>query len=335
MLQAKHAPDASPAAARPDTALPQPARVGCSNVLSLHFGATRGKRLTDGLSTSITVDGGRRVTFLDRGPRDGQPVLYLHGMPGSRLEQCLFPDRALARVGVRLISVDRPGWGLTDPLSGDRVARSRDVLAVADHLGIERFPLMAVSAGGSYAVALAATAPSRVARLLLVSAQMPYDDEAAIASLQPDQLALVPAMRLGRVPVVVDGITAYRAEVLEDPVGRFWPSFATLSPAERALVDTTPGREMLIDDIVEGLRASAEGLIEDLLSWPRPLEVDPADIRCPVIAIHGTADDWEPLPNLRRILRQVPSAHLWLCEGTNHFGPLLYPLATLALATDE
>jgi len=140
--------------------------------------------------TSIQVDGRRRVTFLDRGPRDGVTVMYLHGFPGSRLEQCLFPYEALERVGVRLISVDRPGWGLTDPLAGDRVARARDVLHVADHLGIDQFPLMAISAGGGYGVALAATAPTRIARLVLVSAQAaPYDDPATITRMQPGQLA--------------------------------------------------------------------------------------------------------------------------------------------------
>jgi len=50
------------------------------------------------------------------------------------------------------------------------------VLHVADHLGIDQFPLMAISAGGGYGVALAATAPTRIARLVLVSAQAaPYD----------------------------------------------------------------------------------------------------------------------------------------------------------------
>jgi len=207
--------------------------------------------------TSIQVDGRRRVTFLDRGPRDGVTVMYLHGFPGSRLEQCLFPYEALERVGVRLISVDRPGWGLTDPLAGDRVARARDVLHVADHLGIDQFPLMAISAGGGYGVALAATAPTRIARLVLVSAQAaPYDDPATITRMQPGQLAVLAATRAGRTAGFVDGCAAFRREFLEDPIGRFWSNFATLSAAERAFIEQPEVRNTFIGDMTEGLRTS-------------------------------------------------------------------------------
>lgn len=285
---------------------------------------------TDG-TASIRVAGGRRVTFLDRGPRDGRPVLYLHGMPGSRLEQLLFTDAALAHAGLRMISVDRPGWGLTDPLPGDRVARGQDVPAVADHLGIGRFAVVAVSSGGSYAVALAATAVDRVSRLLLVSAQMPYDDDDAIASLRPDQAVLLPVARHGRRPALVDGCAAYRTQLLEDPIGRLAAPFDTLTPAERAFIDDPAIRDLLVADATEGVRASSEGVIDDLLAWPYPFEVDPARVRCPTIAIHGTEDDWEPLANLQRILPRIPGAELWLCHGRNHFGPLLHRRALLAL----
>jgi pimeloyl-ACP methyl ester carboxylesterase len=45
------------------------------------------------------------------------------------------------------------------------------------------------SSGGSYALTLAALAPQRVTRVVLSSAQMPYDDDASLADLQPGQLA--------------------------------------------------------------------------------------------------------------------------------------------------
>lgn len=284
---------------------------------------------------TIEAGDGRQVTYLARGPADGRAVLYLHGMPSSRLEQRLFPDDALAQAGIRLISFDRPGWGRTDAVPGDRIARSRDALAVADHFGLAQFSLMAVSAGGTYGLTLAASAPERVTRVLLVSAQLPYDDDAAIATMQPDQLALVPVARLGRTAELVAGCEAYRRAMLDDVVGRFWPSLATLSEAERAFVAQPWLSGALIAEIAEGLRISAEGLVDDLLSWPTPLEVDPRSIACPVVAMHGTADDWEPLPNLRRILERMPQAEVRLCPGMNHFGPLLEPAATLALAVAD
>jgi pimeloyl-ACP methyl ester carboxylesterase len=277
---------------------------------------------------------GRRVAYLERGPDDGKPVLYLHGMPGSRHEQRLVPDAVLDRFGVRLISCDRPGYGGTDPRGGDRIARSRDLLAVADHLGVDRFPLMAVSAGGSYALTVAAISADRVERLVLVGAQMPYDDAEAIAMLLPDQLSLVPFLRDGRNELVVAGTEEFRAKLLADPMSLLTTATTTLSPAELRYLEDTEVRAILERDIVEGVGPSAEGLIDDLLAWPRPFEVELEDVRCPVVAVHGDLDDWEPLPNLRRILARLSDAELIVLENRNHFGTLLRPDLLVSLAVN-
>lgn len=275
---------------------------------------------------------GRRITYLDRGPSDGKAVLYLHGMPGSRHEQGLIAEAVLDRFGVRLISCDRPGYGGTDPVDGDRIARSRDVLAVADHLGVDRFPLMAVSAGGTYAVTVAAIAGDRVERLVLVGAQMPYDDESAISTLLPDQLALLPFLRDGRNELVDAGAEDFRAKILADPWSLFDSAWATLSPHERAFLERPDVRASFEEDMVDGVRASAEGLVADLLTWTRPYEVSLDDVRCPIAAVHGEDDDWEPLTNLRRILGRLADVELIVLEGRNHLGPLLRPDLVVSLA---
>ena len=146
-------------------------------------------RSAEDVDDVVTGADGRRVGYLARGPRDGRPVLYLHGAPGSRREQRILPDQVLQRFRVRLVSVDRAGYGATDPQAGGRPGRVRDVVTVCDALGIDRFPLVAVSSGGTYALTLAAQEPDRVERVVLSSAQMPYDDEDALSDLQPGQRA--------------------------------------------------------------------------------------------------------------------------------------------------
>lgn len=106
------------------------------------------------------------------------------------------------------------------------------MLDVRDALGLDNFPVIAVSAGGSYAVALAATAPKRVERLFLVSAQMPYDDDSAIQELQPAQLTLLRLLRAGRSDALITGIEAFRERLLDDPVAAMAPSMETLTDAE-------------------------------------------------------------------------------------------------------
>jgi pimeloyl-ACP methyl ester carboxylesterase len=259
-------------------------------------------------------------------------VFYLHGQPGCRLEQRLIPDEVLERFGVRLVSFDRPGYGDTDPLPGDRVARIGDLFTVADHLDVERFPLMAISAGGSYALTAAVVAPDRVERVVLAGGQMPYDDESAITTLLPDQLAMLPFLREGRTALVEAGSEEFRAQRLAEPSALSDDSLATMSTPEREFVSRPDVQKAFVDDMTTGLRASAEGLIADALAWPQPFEVDVRQVRCPVVAVHGDIDDWEPLANMRRILSCVPDSELIVLEGRNHLGPMLHPDLLVGLA---
>lgn len=116
---------------------------------------------------------GRDVFFIDEGPRDGRPVVFIGGQ-GTSLEAFQLTEFARTSreaLGLRVISVERNGLGDSpfDPSLGytDYV---NEVLAVLDHLGISDFALMAISGGGAYAAHLASTVPDRVMSLHLGAA---------------------------------------------------------------------------------------------------------------------------------------------------------------------
>jgi pimeloyl-ACP methyl ester carboxylesterase len=96
-------------------------------------------------STTTTADG-RTLAFCQWGDPKGAPVFSLHGTPGSRLTR--HPDdEVYRRAGVRLITYDRAGYGLSTRLPGRTIADvAPDVAAVADALGIERFAVTGGSA---------------------------------------------------------------------------------------------------------------------------------------------------------------------------------------------
>ncbi|MDQ3645952.1 MAG: alpha/beta hydrolase [Actinomycetota bacterium] len=277
-------------------------------------------------------NGDRKVGFLARGPDDGRVVLYLHGAPGSRREQYWVPDEVLDRFEVRLVSVDRSGYGKSDPLTGGRPGRVGDFLAVLDHFSVERAPVIGVSSGGSFALTLASIAPDRIERVILSSAQMPYDDPDAIAGLDPLMSEGLDDARAGRGPRLEALFEEMRTELLQDPVGALGPALTTMSERERELIDRPWFHDFLSEDIKEGVRMSIEGYIEDELSSVRAFEIDPTTVACAVRAVHGELDDWEPLPNLRRILDRLPDSQIFVLEGLNHFGPLLYPDLVISLA---
>lgn len=113
--------------------------------------------------TVKTPDGRQLATQLDGDP-EGRPIFLLHGTPGSRLGPR--PRSAvLHRLGVQLISFDRPGYGESDRLEGRRVAdAAADVLAIADAYGLDRFAVVGRSGGGPHALACAALLPDRLTR---------------------------------------------------------------------------------------------------------------------------------------------------------------------------
>src|SRR3954471_17322215 len=98
-------------------------------------------------NNTITLPGGRRLGYAKYGDPDAMPVLYCHGFPSCRLEPSMLPVS-----GIRLIALDRPGYGLSEPLPG-RTLRDwpRDVAAAADALGLHRFAVVGVSGGAPYA----------------------------------------------------------------------------------------------------------------------------------------------------------------------------------------
>jgi pimeloyl-ACP methyl ester carboxylesterase len=120
-------------------------------------------RAVDGLlrSDRLQVADGRRVGFAVWGDSDpaAPAVVHCHGTPGGRLVSYRTP----AESGVRHVSLDRPGFGLSDPHPGRTVGdHPGDVALVLDHLGIDRFSALGWSGGGPHALALGACLPGRV-----------------------------------------------------------------------------------------------------------------------------------------------------------------------------
>jgi len=62
---------------------------------------------------TIQLSDGRTLAYLETGNPKGRPVFYFHGGPGSRLEG-LFYDELNQQLGIRMIALDRPGYGLSD-----------------------------------------------------------------------------------------------------------------------------------------------------------------------------------------------------------------------------
>jgi pimeloyl-ACP methyl ester carboxylesterase len=122
-------------------------------------------------SQFVTLPDGARAHYRDRGPRDAQVLVLLHGSNAS-----LFTwepwSKALSD-HFRVVSVDLPGHGLTGAVPNrdyTNKGMATFVNEFADKLGLGKFALGGNSMGGGVAALYAETYPDRLTHLILVDA---------------------------------------------------------------------------------------------------------------------------------------------------------------------
>jgi pimeloyl-ACP methyl ester carboxylesterase len=250
----------------------------------------------------VGLPDGRRLALDDLGDREGHPVVYLHGTPDCRLAR--HPDDArAAAIGVRLVAVDRPGFGASTADAGGTLAQLGHDLSVAlDELGIERATLLGWSAGGLSALAAATVLADRVDHVVLVGTVAPIEaaaDDAVLAATGPARRSFV-ALAAG---LLADGVPA--AAIAEEVAPSLVPD--PLDPAialehvlegagevgRRELARVPGAAEQLAAALCAAVAAGRVGLVHDVT---RQLEVglDLADLAAPVRSIHGALDALSP-----------------------------------------
>ncbi len=109
-----------------------------------------------GRDASHVLPDGRVVEYWEGGDPAGRTMIVHHGSPSTRLLGQWGHEAAVA-AGVRLVSVNRPGYGGSTVPSGapSLIATGRDTAALAAHLGVGQYAVFGQSGGGPFAMATA------------------------------------------------------------------------------------------------------------------------------------------------------------------------------------
>jgi len=258
-----------------------------------------------------TLPDGRKLGFAHFGPKSALPVFYFHGWPGSRLEAGFFDVP-----GVQMVGVDRPGYGLSSPHPERRLADwPRDVEALADHLGFERFAVVGMSGGGPYAAACAHALRGRITKV------------AIIAGLGPPEAPGMGANRvgflldMGQRPMTSAVLMNVMRTLIRNPAAEkhFQRIRQRLPRASRDVEAMTPEFfQVLLSSFREGLRTSAKGTTSDARVYGQPWPFTLADIRVPVSVWHGIEDAQVPVSIGRHYAKHIPTAKGHFPEGEGH-----------------
>jgi len=256
---------------------------------------------------------------LEFGDPDGFPVLYCHGTPGSAAE-CGFADDAARQHGLRLISLDRPGYGWAAPAGemshgawANRAAHYRR------RLGIARYGVLAVSGGAPSALALAAKDASGVAAVSLVCPLGPYvEPELAQSTGAFARWILLMARRrmraLDRLALRPLAAAARSAPTVGLAVMRM-----SNAPVDRRTLARPDVARMLHSNLRRAFHQGSAGIMRDLLLMLRPWDFRLGDIAAQVKLWHGL-DDGLLLPEHARWLAdRLTHAELELVAAEGHF----------------
>jgi pimeloyl-ACP methyl ester carboxylesterase len=146
---------------------------------------------TSSFSTLKQIDAGvLNVGYVDAGPRDGRPVVLLHGWPYD-IHSYVDVAPRLASAGYRVIIPYLRGYGTTRFLSSDVMrngqpaAVATDVIALMDALAIDKAILAGFDWGARTANIVAALWPARCKAMVSVSGYQIGNREANRAPLPP------------------------------------------------------------------------------------------------------------------------------------------------------
>lgn len=270
------------------------------------------------------------IEHWEGGAPGGTPLMFLPGCPDSRLI-ARTGDAAAKAMGVRLISVNRPGYGRSLPGRSGHLSVADDVAGLADALGVDRYAVLGMSIGGTYALACAARHPARVlaAGAVAATAEVPsLDPPVHRDNLTPEQFEQVTA--LAAVPED-EAVAMLRAQFEpwaagmaprdpdDDALARRWMGAA--HPLDAKLLAGRPAAE-LAEEAREALSRS-DGYVRDAVATFRRWHFRPEAIGCRVHLWYGAHDPSASVRNGQWLQRRIPGSRLVVRPDTAHLGTLL------------
>lgn len=266
----------------------------------------------------VRLPDGRHLGYAEFGDPAGRPAFYFHGFPGSRLEGRLI-DRHAAAHGVRIVAVDRPGYGLSDDHRGRTLLDwPADVAGVAGALGFSRFGVVGASGGGPYVAACALRLADRLTGAAILCGMGPTDDPALAAEMI---LMYRAGLRVAHVaPAMAQPVFAILGPGFRRFPGFMLDRIAARAPEpDRAFFRDPFCRSVFEATFREAFRGGHSGAARDGQLYARPWGFRLEDIRTTVHLWHGERDNVVPVAFGREVARRIPDCRAVFFPDEGHF----------------
>lgn len=264
----------------------------------------------------VVLRDGRRIGYAESGDPDGLPLLWFPGTPGSRYSSPA-DEGATAAAGVRLVCVERPGFGVSDFLARRQILDwPSDAVQIADALGIDRFAIAGMSGAGPYLAACAHEIPERLTAVGLISCIGPLGPEGMTRNM--------PLYRRGVLRVVASAsrVASYAAELNllgRNPEKLYRRMTRGLSAVDRAILARPEVWDRQVASAAEAVRCGGRGFVRELILVTQPWGFRLCDIDIEVHMWHGGQDRSTPIEMGRYMAEQIPSCTTAFFPDEGHF----------------
>lgn len=266
----------------------------------------------------VRLRDGRALSYLELGAPSGVTVLFTMGSPSSAIGALGF-DAAAERNGVRLVSIDKPGYGGSTRDPKRTLQRyGADVADLADVLGLDRVAVAGQSGGGPHAIAAAYVLGNRVSNLTLIASAGPLAEPWARSGLNPVMRTMTWFARnapgLLGLPVAGMDLLMGNPARLERLAKR---NEHKLSDAERALMHA-PEMPLIAQGIQDAFASGRGGVKDEFRAIGRDWGFVLEDVTARTEMWHGTVDKSCPIAMARQLAARLPNVTLHELDGCGH-----------------
>jgi pimeloyl-ACP methyl ester carboxylesterase len=252
---------------------------------------------------------GRRLAYSEVGDADASWVIINHhGLFSGRIDSQNLVAPLRCTPGVRVITPERPGIGMSDPdPAAGFLTWPSDVSYLADALGIQRFAILAVSDGTPFALAVARAMPDRAMVVALQSPIAPLEfldtrhNFAAFGARNADRHYEFTRFCISR----------YADPFLRHPDG-VPLRYALSGPAKHEqMAGSSPH---INNSFAQGPDAVTHYIAEMGRPWAWWLKDIPTKVRIQ----HGCEDRFAPPATIEKLTKALPNAELRFYPGQGH-----------------
>lgn len=270
------------------------------------------------LHEKIYLKDGRTLGYARFGDPKAFPVLFFHGIPGSRLQRPLELDY-LSQLDLCLYCIERPGIGLSTAKDDRTILEwAEDISQFCAKKGFDQVAVVGISGGSPYAFGLAHRYPDLVKSLTIISGMPPLSENQNFRVL-PLRTRLIFSLVL-KMPRLSGQLTGLALSILNNRIDLLFTSLLTMLPeSDKKLLKEPAAMNLFKEDVNQAFISGTPSVIKEVLLLLQPWGFDLEDINHSVHIWHGLKDTILPPGLANALIERLKSTNLTLLPDEGHF----------------